>query len=532
MSETKFKLFQNALNNLRTSNNYYKILLAVIFLIGFFVRFYHLGSLPTGINQDEAYAGYEAYSLLNYGMDSHGYANPVYFVSWGSGMNVLYSYLTIPFLLLTGNHLTAFAIRLPQAFFACLSIVAFYYLLKTLYAEKGKILLGTFLFAIMPWHIMLAHWGLESNLAPAFLLFGLLFFIKASENSKYYMLSALFYGLSLYAYAPLWLAVPVILLLQFSYCFYCKKFKWDRFFAIALVLLFLIAVPLMLFLLINYGFLPEIRTGFFSVPKLLAYRGGEISIHNIKTSLYSFYTLFTAQDDGLIWNSTSEFGIYYKFSLIFVVLGLYSIGKTAVLKIKSRSWHPFTFVFINILVSVLFGLLISNINVNKINMIHVSLILCCIQGIVTASGFFRKSIYPYAIFAYAMSFIAFLSFYFYQYNNYIQEPFQYGVTEAVQATSEKSGSTIYVQPDIFYSTVLFASELPVTEYLKTVVYDPNLPEDFTPLSFDRFVFGYDVNELDEDCIYIINNDKINIFTENGFTIETYGNYSVASYVNQ
>lgn len=53
----------------------------VIILIGCIVRITEFGSLPAGLNQDEAFAGYEAYSLLNYGTDSWGYTNPCYFVS-------------------------------------------------------------------------------------------------------------------------------------------------------------------------------------------------------------------------------------------------------------------------------------------------------------------------------------------------------------------------------------------------------------------------------------------------------------------
>lgn len=512
-------------SSLITSN--FNLLLIFVFLIGFFVRFYHLSSLPIGLNQDEAYAGYEAYSLLNYGLDSHGFSNPVYFISWGSGMNVLYSYLTIPFLLLTGNHLTAFAIRLPQAFFSCLSLIVFYLLLKKIYSDKWKALLGLFLFSITPWHIMLAHWGLESNIAPAFLLFGLYFWIKGMEHSKYYIISALFYGLSLYAYAPLWMAVPVILLLQFLYSVYCKKFKWDKFFTIALALLFFLALPLMLFLLINYGMLPEIKTSLFSIPKLLEYRGGEISFKNIGFSTYNLYTLFSTQNDDLIWNSTAQFGLYYKFSIVFIIIGLFSMLKNIFYNIKSRSYNPISFILINVIVSILFGILISNINVNKINMIHIPLLICCVQGIITTSSFFKKPIYSYVIFAYCISFIAFLSFYFDIYNLSIQEPFQYGVVESVKEAVSKSDSTIYINPDIFYSTVLFASKLPVTDYLNTVEYEPNTPNDSTPVSFDRFVFGYDTDQLDTNNIYIIENEESDHFVDEGFTIETYGNYSVA-----
>lgn len=75
----------------------------LIILIGILIRIADFGNTPCGFNQDEAFAGYEAFSLLNYGIDSAGYHNPCYFVSWGSGMNVLESYIAIPFL----NYLAA-----------------------------------------------------------------------------------------------------------------------------------------------------------------------------------------------------------------------------------------------------------------------------------------------------------------------------------------------------------------------------------------------------------------------------------------
>ena len=108
----------------------WNILLFIIFLIGVLVRSFEFGSLPAGLNQDEAYAAYEAHSLLNYGVDSFGYAFPCYFISWGSGMNALESYLAIPFMAIFGSHVWAF--RLPQLILSCIDLIAIYLLLKTL----------------------------------------------------------------------------------------------------------------------------------------------------------------------------------------------------------------------------------------------------------------------------------------------------------------------------------------------------------------------------------------------------------------
>ena len=59
-----------------------------------------------------------------------------------------------------------------------------------------------------------SRWGLESNLAPGFLLFGLYFFLRGMEDSRWLLPSALMYGLALYCYATLWPFVPLILLGQ------------------------------------------------------------------------------------------------------------------------------------------------------------------------------------------------------------------------------------------------------------------------------------------------------------------------------
>lgn len=81
-------------NVLKRTDKYFWFATAII-AAGCAVRLFALGSIPCGLNQDEAFAGYNAWALLHYGVDSSGYHNPVYFTAWGSGMNALESYLMI-----------------------------------------------------------------------------------------------------------------------------------------------------------------------------------------------------------------------------------------------------------------------------------------------------------------------------------------------------------------------------------------------------------------------------------------------------
>ena len=88
----------------KIKNKRYKILVLIILIIGIMVRIIGIINFPGGLNQDEASSGYEAWSLLKQGIDRHGKTMPVHFISWGSGQNVLYSYLMIPFIYLANTY--------------------------------------------------------------------------------------------------------------------------------------------------------------------------------------------------------------------------------------------------------------------------------------------------------------------------------------------------------------------------------------------------------------------------------------------
>ncbi|MEG1781903.1 MAG: glycosyltransferase family 39 protein [Oscillospiraceae bacterium] len=191
-----------------------------IILMGVIIRVIKFGSTPCGFNQDEAFAGYEAFSLLNYGIDSAGYHNPCYFVSWGSGMNVLQSYLAIPFMKVFGCSIIT--LRLPQLILSCTSLPVFYLLIKKIFSYETA-LLGLFLLVISPWHIMLSRWGLESNLAPALLLMGMYFLIRGVEEKQYLIFSAIIYGISLYSYSITWIVVPLTIIACGLYIIFTKK---------------------------------------------------------------------------------------------------------------------------------------------------------------------------------------------------------------------------------------------------------------------------------------------------------------------
>lgn len=246
-----------------------KILFCSILFLGIFARVYRFGTVPHGVNPDEAFAGYEAWSLLNYGIDSAGYHNPVYLTAWGDGMNALESYLMIPFIALFG--LNDWVIRLPQLIVAVLSLPAMFGVCRRTYNDNIA-LLSMFIMAICPWHIILSRWALESNLAPGFLLFGLYFYLRGIDNPRFLILSAIMYGLSLYAYATIWISVPFIILFQTIYCVYHRKIQLNIYTIAFFFIVLLFALPLILFVAVNAGYINDIQLSFISIPKLEGFR--------------------------------------------------------------------------------------------------------------------------------------------------------------------------------------------------------------------------------------------------------------------
>ena len=99
-----------------------KCIFFLLLILGVLVRIYRFGSAPPGLNQDEAFAAYDAWALLHCGTDSSLHRFPVYLTAWGSGMNALESYLMIPGLALFG--VQTWVIRLPQLVFALLALPA------------------------------------------------------------------------------------------------------------------------------------------------------------------------------------------------------------------------------------------------------------------------------------------------------------------------------------------------------------------------------------------------------------------------
>jgi 4-amino-4-deoxy-L-arabinose transferase-like glycosyltransferase len=194
------------------------ILLFLIFVLGIFLRFYRLGEIPTGFHVDEAYLGYNAYSILNTGREMAGLFLPLNLKSFlfsPAG----YSYFSIPFILLFG--LSEFSVRFASAFFGSLTIVLVYFLTtKILHEFKNNekiALISSFLFAISPWSLNLSRVATENVIAAFLILLGVFLYIKWTEENKIYLLliGMISFLISIYTYQAPRSFLPIFLPLLF-----------------------------------------------------------------------------------------------------------------------------------------------------------------------------------------------------------------------------------------------------------------------------------------------------------------------------
>lgn len=181
-----------------TKNN--KILLIIIFLVSFFLRFYKVGEYPT-ILWDEAAIGYNAHSIIETSKDEYGQTLPIIFKSFGDYKPGLYIYLAIPFIKILG--LNTVATRLPSVILGSLLPILIYFLIKEINQKAHKTaLIAAIITTFNPYSIHFSRGAWETNILTFELVLASYFFFKYINQklNRYLLFSAIIFGLTLFTY--------------------------------------------------------------------------------------------------------------------------------------------------------------------------------------------------------------------------------------------------------------------------------------------------------------------------------------------
>lgn len=498
-----------------------KLLPILLLGMGAILRLAYLGIVPAGMHQDEAFVAWNAFALWQEGMDSAGNVFPVYLADWGDGHSALYSWLLIPLYMLVGEgNITTFITRLPQALIGICTLWVVYLLLKKMFGYRCG-LWGLFLLAICPWHVMMCRWGLDANLAPAFLIFGLYFFVCGLENKKMLVLSALFYGLALYSYAVIWPIVPVMLLLQIVYGVYRGKLSINRWSVASVCLLAFLALPLLLFVAINsFGNGQQIELPFMTIPIMSGYRAEElaISIPEMWGNIRRVMTLLWHQNVGAPYEIRLPYGLFYDMGRVFIVVGFVVLVKNMIQKLRRKEFSYEVFIFIQLIGA---GIVCAMVYayLHQVNCLYIPLVIleaygvwACLEWMKRCKECVGQIGLILLVLLYMVNLALFQKDYYTDYKELVNTYYHQGVEEAVEYAMEQ-GAEIVVEKGAQWPRVLLFSRTLPSEFLESVEY----AQKPTPARFsdgeNTFYIEADFGHIDTGKVYIlyfIDKDK---FTE-------------------
>jgi len=515
-------------------------LLLVILFLGAAVRLYAFGSVPAGLNQDEASAGYDGYALLHYGIDRSGFHNPVFLVGFGSGMSALPSYLAMPFFLLFG--VSVAALRAPEILIGILVLPAFYLLVRRT-GDRALALLATFLLAISPWHIMDSRWALAGVL-PNLVVFGVLTLFIGREKPRALLCAAVFFALTLYEYAPAYLFTPVFLVFASLFFLRNRPASWRPFVA-AGALLGVLALPIVLTVAVNQFKLGSIETPLLSIPRLpstpryqtISTLFGGSGATGVAGNLHAFWRVLVSGNDGLIWNAIPGYGYLYRAALPLAVLGL--VATLA----RRRFWtSEVEFFFLAWLAAGVVLAAAEPININRINVVFIPIIFFAAAGIrsiafqivpfavgsrpitvarVVLGAFVAYYLISFAYFSHAY----FGAFYRAQIGEAFFAHFGDAINRAANATTGPLCITDHVnEPYIF---VLFYRKLDPHLFEQTVQYENPGAEFQDVATFDRYTFGLDRCNPATTRGYVTDEGEAGQIDRGHFSTQQIGRYVVA-----
>lgn len=504
-----------------------KKLLLLILLIALVLRFVKLGNLPPSLSWDEAAWGYNAYSLGIDGRDEFGRFLPVdYLESFGDFKPPVYAYLDVLPVKLFG--LNEFSTRFPSALLGTLTVLLTYLLVeqifinsknKNLYAISAALIL-----AVSPWHFMLSRAAFEANVATFFIVLGALFFFKAINEKKWYLiLSVISFVISFYTFNTARIVSPVLLALLL-FAFRKKILNSKRQLLISIVVGTLLFLPMFKFIFSPQASLRFREVNIFSDPNVATLVNREIQndnnsffskiIHNRRFVFSVNYLqhyfdnlspdFLFIKGDGNPKFSTQDAGELYLWDLPFFIAGIFILFR----KKESYWWI--------IPIWLLLGIIPAATARETPHALRIETTLPTFQ-ILTAYGLaqliiklkkYKNLLMTILLFLLFMNIVYFLHGYLTHYASEFSGEWQYGYKESIQYVSsvqDKYNQIAITQdlgrPYIYY---LFYKKTNPVDFRKTAKIKREALGFVTVEGFGKYVFSKDPNSVAGKNILYIN----------------------------
>lgn len=484
-----------------------------ILVFAVIVRCIGFGSVPGGVNQDEAMGAIDGWALAQYGTDRFGTRLPVHFEAWQvSQMSVLLSYCMVPFIKLFGFHTAA--IRLPSLLISCGAVALVYLIGKKLFDERfARAVMA--LTAINPWHFMQSRWALDCNLFPHVFLLAFYLLLLGLEKRRYLYLSMLFFGLTFYCYGIAVYSVIPFLVVYGLWCLWKKQLKAKEVLLSALIF-GAVALPEILVMAINLFHWDTIETPLFTMSHFPeSTRGNDILFLNFsfvqlgKNIWATIKSCFLQLPDNL-FNTLPVFGPLYHISIPFMVWGIAAYTRRLFREKDIERQTQLLALWGFLMTGIWVGLITSEVNVNRINIIFYPLIFLCGYGLRLAVKRFPRFSRAAAA-AYSVCFALFFATYFTSFKEDIKLYFNVNFLEAVkEADSLEEYDRLYITGNMDWQYNLSMAEI-LTQYacrIDALYYqeDTNVTDGRELLPYSERYHFVDVNylqEADEEGLYLL-----------------------------
>lgn len=388
-----------------------QVVIILIFTIAIFSRIYLWPNTINEINCDEAMTAINAKAISETGKDMYGTSWPVYFETWlvGGQSAMLTYFMALSIKLFT---FSTFAVRLPMLIISIISLYIFYKLIDLIFENKKITIITLLILAINPWHIMQTQWALDCNLFPHFILMAVYMLTKGIKENKTTLIyfSMGIFGISTYSYGVALYAVPIFLIIYMIVALKNEAVTWKEVIISALIVS-IFTLPLIIMTVINLFDLDNISIGGITIQKFQYFtRTNDMILFSdniliqICKNIKALFKILVLNYDGLKWNAIYGIGTIYVGSIIFAIIGLVLLIKDQ--EIDKNAKNP---IIIWTIVSLLIGVLINNVNINRLNVIWYPIILLIGFGLykVWEKFNFNKKIIAIIIIIYTMEFTIF-----------------------------------------------------------------------------------------------------------------------------
>jgi 4-amino-4-deoxy-L-arabinose transferase-like glycosyltransferase len=505
----------------------FQVLFFLVLFLGVFARVWQFGSLPPGLNQDEATNAVDAYSLLHYGVDRNGVSWPVEFIAWGSGVSALYGYILVPFIAIGG--LSPVTVRIPMLISGILALPLMFLVGKRISGGRFG-LLAVFLLSISPWHILASRWGLEANLLPFIFLAAFACLLESTRENSWFVAGCVLLAVCLYAYGPAYAAVPIFLGVAAPILLLTRRAGLQTL-LIGLATFIVLAVPIGLFLYINTFKLDSISVGPLTIPRLpgqprfegqAAFFSDEILL-TVKINAKRLLSLLWTQSDGQPWNTVDPYGYFYRYSFPVAF-----VGSLLLIPLRRIRQSPEKLLVIAWLGSTIALGLLQPANINRLNLIFIPLL---IASAVCLDVFRRhlKAGYVLAIIGLLVGFVLFTREYHgARYRERMEGPFSAGFLDALDYAREITSNPICVTDEVRmpYIFVLFTEKMDPASYLPTIEYDDPNGSFRQPRRLGRYRFGQrNCTNHSDGTVYVLDQTE-SIPSSELYQTKRFGNFEV------